>query len=924
MKKSSLLVLNAAILVMSLGACSTNEPSESSTEDSASSSAVTPTPSSSSNPQGLPEFNKGDYSDCLIVHWKSGDSVDYSKYATWLWLDGGEGSEYAPVGVDSYGAAWAVPLATWGIEPGQDAKIGILIKTKGSWSTKTAKDMLITLSEQTADANGNYETWVFDWGDELYYSEPKVTAAIKIAEFKSFTSLSFTVSYATGKAYSLYKDGVEIQSGTLDNVESGSIALNDKVVVTSSYVLKITIEENGEDAVIEKGVSFAGLYDTDEFVETYVPGDDVVLGATVSDNQTVFNVWSPFSSKVTLNIYESGTPKSVDEAKGDDTATHYDMVLGEKGVYSYTVPEDLYGKYYTYTVTNGSYKDAEVVDPYAYGAGVNGVRGLIVDFSKTNPEGWDETSSPVIDRKSMTVYETHVVDVTSSSTWGGTPSNAKKYLGLSEEGTVYTEGDVTVKTGFDHIKELGVNAVQFMPIYDQANDEVDTDFNWGYNPLNYNVLEGSYSSDPYDGYTRIKEFKQVVKAYYDAGIDIIMDVVYNHVNSVKNGNFDVLAPDYYFRLKDDGSYWSGSGCGNDTASERNMMSRYIRDSASFWAREYKLSGFRFDLMGLIDKTCMDETLDSLEAINPKIVVYGEAWQMTTGESNAYLAQYGNIDKFNNYGLFNDQIRDSLIAGGLSSDDEYGFAFAKYDRPKSTMTKGIEYGLKGIYGKAYTILSFPDKVVNYASCHDNYTLYDRCVAWNAKHAETDAKPDLTETEIEHVSALANSIVYTSQGTTFMLAGEEMLRSKYAGTDQSLTESQRLNIAKNSYNDTYATNTLDYSLKIRHPELFADYQKMIALKQSASGLHLSADDAYDLSVTASKSYNQITHEFVDETTGRTYKAIHCSGYENDANPIGDVDFDGYTLYLDTLHSGVTLSSATAMEPFQTIIAYKDGGK
>lgn len=918
MKKTCLLMLSASLLMAALGACSGEK--EETNDDSSSSQPASI--SSTPKDQSLPDFDKSAYSDCLIVHWKSSDSVDYASYATWLWLDGGDGSEYLPVGVDSYGAAWAVPLSTWGVEKGGDAKIGVIIKTKGSWSTQTS-DMFFTLSENTPDANGNYEAWTFDWTGELYSSEPKTTASIKTAEFVSFSSLKYTLAYATGKTYSLYKDGSEIQTGTLEEKESGTIALEEKVELTSSYTLKISVSADGEDTVLEKNVSFAGLYDSDEFVSSYVPSEDVTLGASVADGKTTFNVWSPFSSKVTLNVYDSGTPTSVSKEKGDDTVSHYEMSLGENGVYTYTVDESLYDKYYTYTVTNGSYKETEIVDPYAYGAGVNGVRGLIVDFSKTNPDGWDETSSPIIDRKAMTVYETHVVDVTSSSTWGGTPSNAKKYLGLSEEGTIYESAGQSVKTGFDHIKELGVNAVQLMPIYDQANDEVDTDFNWGYNPLNYNVLEGSYSSDPYDGYVRIKEFKEVVKAYYDAGIDIIMDVVYNHVNSVKNGNFDVLAPDYYFRLKDDGSYWSGSGCGNDTASERDMMARYIKDSASFWASEYKLSGFRFDLMGLIATECMNDTLDALKAINPNIVVYGEAWQLSTGLSNNYLAQYGNIDKFNDYGLFNDQIRDSLIAGGLSGDDEYGFAFAKYDRPKSTMTSGIKYGLSGIYGKATTIISYPDKVVNYASCHDNYTLYDRCVAWNAKHAETDAKPDLTEEEIEHVSALANSVVYTSQGTSFMLAGEEMLRSKYAGTDDSLSESARLSIAKNSYDDTYETNTIDYSLKLEHPTLFADYQKMIALKQSASGLHLEASEAAKLasSIEVAKSYNQIVHEFSDETTGRTYKVAHCSGYENTSNPIPDVDFSGYTLYLDTLHGETTLSEATAMKPFQTIIAYKE---
>ncbi len=254
---------------------------------------------------------------------------------------------------------------------------------------------------------------------------------------------------------------------------------------------------------------------------------------------------------------------------------------------------DLEGKYYTYVVTNPLFNKKEIVDPYAKLTGVNGLREMVVDFSKTNPIGWNNSKMNEYSRTELTVYETHVADVTSSETWNGSKENSKKYAGMYESGTTYTENNVTVKTGFDHIKDLGVNAVQLLPIFDQANDELATDdkaFNWGYNPLNYNSLEGIYSLNPHDGYAKIREFKELVKAHNDAGINIIMDVVYNHVNGAANSNFDVLMPEYYFRYDGNGKYSNGSGCGNETASEHSMMRKFIIDSTEFWATEYHLGG----------------------------------------------------------------------------------------------------------------------------------------------------------------------------------------------------------------------------------------------------------------------------------------------------------------------------------------------
>jgi pullulanase len=286
-----------------------------------------------------------------------------------------------------------------------------------------------------------------------------------------------------------------------------------------------------------------------------------------------------------LRIYVSGTPAYLGDS---DSYTEYTMTDGSKaskGLWSYTINGDLRGKYYTYVVTNYLYKNAEVVDPYAKSTGVNGLRGTVVDFDSVNPDGWDDISTLDINPQNLVVYVAHIADLTSSSTWGGPSAYQKTFKGFAYEGTTYTKNGMTVTTGFDHIKELGVNAVQLLPIFDSANDEINPSFNWGYNPLNYNSLDGSYSTNPYDGYEKIREFKELVYKYNKAEITVIMDVVFNHVSDAAGSNFIHFVPGYYYRYTADGYLYNGSGCGNETASDRLMYRKFMVDSTEFWATE---------------------------------------------------------------------------------------------------------------------------------------------------------------------------------------------------------------------------------------------------------------------------------------------------------------------------------------------------
>lgn len=572
-------------------------------------------------------------------------------------------------------------------------------------------------------------------------------------------------------------------------------------------------------------------------------------------------VWSPLSSEIELRIYENGTPTSVNKDLGNDEFVVHKMEKGEKGVFSVEVTGDLEGKYYTYVVTNSKYTKDEIVDPYAKSTGVNGLRGMIVDFSKTNPIGWEDAEMNDHSRTELTVYETHVADVTSSETWGGTKEKAKKFTGMYEEGTTYSEGGKTVKTGFDHIKDLGVNAVQLVPIFDQANDELKTDdkaFNWGYNPLNYNSLEGIYSSNPYDGYAKIREFKELVKAYNEAGINVIMDVVYNHVMTATKSNFDILMPEYYYRYDAKGSFANGSGCGNETASERSMVRKFIVDSTEFWAKEYHLGGFRFDLMALHDVETMNAVIKNLkEKVNENIFVHGEPWTGGTSPLDPIdAASQANLYKFEGYGAFNDKFRDALIKGGMSQPTEKGWAI----NLESVLTGDEENVKRGISGKTGTINTDPLKSTAYVTCHDNYTLYDRIQAAYASADGSDTSQVPSDEIIADLGTLSNAVVFTSQGTSFMLAGEEFLRSK--GGDH------------NSYDSGYKVNEHDYSRLIDFPEVYENYKNLIEFKQEFDGLHFKTAEEIENNVIFNEESTSGVIDYTITDDEGTYRIIHVA--------------------------------------------------
>lgn len=858
--------------------------------------------SNDSDPTPTPSPNPDDKTESVgfSIHYYRPDG-NYEPYGIWLWEEGGEGALYEFDGEDDYGAYMQFEWKDWS-ESLKDNKMNFIVRRLDSWVKDVEEDRSFSFSTLEFDAKGYYNVYLKSQDSQIYTSASgEVSDIIQYFEINyDEKTNAMKLWFQTNKEFSNYvitlDNAVVFSSQTQDTDSRVESATNKKVVyslgntlpdVTKEYKLSVTFKGSGK--TLETTANNAALFKTKAFEQAYTYTGK--LGAIYSKDNTVFRVWTPISSDMKLRIYENGTPAKLG---GDDNFSEYTMTRGPKGTWEYTLNGDIAGKYYTYVVTNSKYKEVEVVDPYAKSTGINGLRGMVVDFSITNPTGWENVQLHKYASTSLTVYETHIADLTSSATWNGTSANARLFTGFYESGTKYKN----VTTGFDHIKELGVNAVQLLPIFDHANDERadKREFNWGYNPLNYNALDGIYSSNPYDGYQKIFEFKSLVKAYNEAGINIIMDVVYNHVAGLDKSNFDVLMPNYYYRYTSTGPS-NGSGCGNETASEMSMFRKFMVDSTAFWASEYKLGGFRFDLMGVHDVETMNQLSKNLhENVNEAITIYGEPWTggTTAMPSDVTAAMQSAMNQYEGYGCFNDRLRDALIRGGLSAAGEKGWITNTKSTSAMDITN-IKAGITGLVLAGNSVLE-PEKCVNYVTCHDNYTLYDRIKAAGIKDEAT----------IKKMAMLSNSVVFTSQGVTFMLAGEEMLRTKNGNS--------------NSYDASYKVNELNYELKVNNLDFFENYKKLIEFKKSCAALSLSGTDCKKITVNASIHGNLIVYDLVDTTTQVSYRIIHSNGFVGPE--INTVNLSGYTLYLDTLNQeNLVLSDKTIISNYQTIIAYKN---
>ena len=549
------------------------------------------------------------------------------------------------------------------------------------------------------------------------------------------------------------------------------------------------------------------------------------LGAVYTEKSTTFKVWSPKASAVSVDIYDYGS-----EAEGGKSIRTTNMTLDKKtGVWSATISGDLAGKYYDYAVTHGK-ETKRTADIYARACGVNGKRSMVVDLRKTDPDNWENDLHVMVDKPTnASVWEISVADFSSSETSGVSKSNRGKFLAFTESGTTVDGIQGGTPTCMDYLKKLGVKYVQIMPMYDFGSVDESKDimkqFNWGYDPVNYNVPEGSFSTDPYNGAVRIKECKQMIQALHNAGIGVIMDVVYNHTYSTDSW-FQYTVPNYYYRMNEDGTFSNGSGCSNDTASEHLMFRKYMIDSVTYWAKEYHIDGFRFDLMGLHDVTTMNDIRAALDGLyedgsGKKILMYGEAWNMPTkADEGTVMANQQNLTQMDDrIGAFDDTIRDAIKGSTAGADKGFVQSGGKRSDLKTGFLGQSNLGWANV----------PSQCVTYASCHDNLCLYDKLVDSVYGSSEYRKRHE----DLVLMNKLSAAIVMTAQGIPFFLGGEEFCRSK-DGDENSYASSREENMLDWKNVESFSDVVEYYRGLLKIRDSFAAFQAAIfRIPSRASG-------------------------------------------------------------------------------------------
>ncbi|MFD2670849.1 type I pullulanase [Marinicrinis sediminis] len=742
----------------------------------------------------------------VTVHYYRYDQ-NYEGWNLWAWPEGKDGASYSFSEQDDFGA-----VARFTLTGMQDAsQIGFIVRQStadNEWNDREFGDRFISKIKE----DGTAEIWLAQNQERVHYKESQVDRSPRImsAELDEIDTLTIETNIPFkptdgDMGFSLKSEQASpaiLKVTPLDLSEDGymrnaEIQLKDPVDLNQFYTLY-------KEGYIEASLTMGDIFSSQSFedIMTY-EGED--LGAVYTKNETRFRVWAPTAREAKLVTYDSWDTEN---------GTELDMQRDANGTWIAKLDGDQDGTIYTYKVLIGDSWN-EAVDPYARTVTVNGDRGVVVDLDKTNPDDWKPDSKPAFEHAvDAIIYELHVRDLSMHPESGITHKG--KFLGLTEKGTTGPNG---TKTGLDHILDLGVTHVQILPFYDYASvDETKLDtpqFNWGYDPKNYNAPEGSYATDPYNPYTRITELKKTIQTLHDHDLRLIMDVVYNHVFAVNTSSLHQLVPGYYFRYTEDGQLVNGSGVGNDTASERKMMRKLIVDSVVYWAKEYNIDGFRFDLMGIHDIDTMNEVRAALDEIDPSIITIGEGWDLGTQLDAGEKANQNNASQLPGIGQFNDSTRDG-IKGSVFNQNEPGWVNGKYQ--DSYLIKGAAAG--GVFYNSliqhYAVE--PDQSVNYVEAHDNNTLWDKLTFTN---------PDASDEEKESMHKLASAIVLTSQGISFLHAGQEFMRTK--GGDE------------NSYRSPDSVNQLDWVRKDQYQHVVDYFKGMIELRKSHPAFRMtSAED------------------------------------------------------------------------------------
>ncbi|RAN78442.1 type I pullulanase [Bacillus sp. SRB_331] len=675
----------------------------------------------------------------VIIHYKekSGNTKDWN---LWVWGENANGKSYEFTGEDEFGKYAKIKI------DGDYNRVGFIVRTN-EWE-KDGSDHWV---ENIRD--GRAEVWILSGDEKVYNSKPSSDLSIQKATIDSFNEITVTTNVPfNSKEQKIEIEGVKIKGISPYDKNSGDITNKVKIITEQKIDLKQTYkvkianlaDANTEIGKVIRSEEFDNLF--------YYGGND--LGNIYTPQHTKFRLWAPTASEAKLVTYKKWS---------DKIGTEINMQQGEKGTWKAELKGNQKGLFYTYKVKIGD-KWTEAVDPYVRAASVNGDKGAVVDLEETNPKKWKANKKPKFKNpEDAIIYELHVRDLSIQPESG--IKQKGKYLGVTEKGTKGPEG---VKTGLDHMKDLGVTHVQFLPIFDYASVNEETlnepQYNWGYDPKNFNVPEGSYSTNPYEPTVRITELKQMIQALHDNNLRVVMDVVYNHMYNAAESNFHKLVPGYYYRYNEDGTLANGTGVGNDTASERKMMRKFMVDSVTYWAKEYNLDGFRFDLMGIHDYETMNEIRKAVNQIDPSIILHGEGWDLNTPLAVELKANQKNAEKMKGIAHFNDNIRDGL-KGSVFEEKEDGFVNGKQnmeERIKKGITAGIDYDTNS------STYQDPEQVLTYVEAHDNHTLWDKLELTNSGDSEEMRK---------QMHKLSSSILLTSQGIPFLHAGQEFMRTKY---------------------------------------------------------------------------------------------------------------------------------------------------
>lgn len=743
---------------------------------------------------------------------------NFENWNVWMWTlnHGGRGYEFfndgknmtATMVVDGYTATYVsfiLRKGQWQAQEFSERRIDVSTVLSGTvhcYVTSGMEDFEVVLGEDVIKSNKLLSA-------ELDYD----TGTVHVKTSAPVTDpAEFRVHNISGQGQQIEVTGMTGDQGSYE------LSLSAPLDLVYLYQYQVTFVNH--DYPIHTTTVYASRRFAEEF--TYNGSD---LGVTWAQKKTSFKVWAPTAEDVRVALYRSGTPEI------EDLIETVAMEKGICGVWSATVSGDHSGEYYTYLVrVNG--RQVEAVDPYARTTGVNGARGMILNLSSTDPKDWNKDINPnkLASYTDAVLYELHVRDFSIDESSGISAAHRGKFLALTEKGTKTPGG---VSTGLDYLKDLGITHLHLLPIYDYGSvDETHLEvpqFNWGYDPVNYNTPDGSYSTNPYDGSVRVAEMKQMIKSLHENGISVVMDVVYNHVFEAGHFCFNQIVPGYFSRFNPDGSYSNGSGCGNDTASERPMVRKFIVDSIVYWTKEYHIDGFRFDLVGLLDAATIDALVDAVHAQRPDVIFYGEGWTMNTAvDPDCHMATQLNARETPEFAYFSDTIRD-LLAG--RNGETLGFVSG---------LKGKEEPLAQCFTAATSWCPGPTQTVNYASCHDNYTLMDKL---------SISKADASREALVRMNKLAAAIYMTAQGIPFIHAGEEFLREKLDPNGKRI---------ENSYNAPDFVNKIRWNLleQSENASVTEYYKGLIRFRKAHAALRLSTAEE----VTANVTYRWITNEVV----------------------------------------------------------------